>query len=91
MRMVVYGRITPYMLKRRFQSVVIAANLPTSGEKTVTAHILRHTYASYLVTRGVPLYTVSGFLGHSTVKTTEIYAHLAPDRMKPVVQEIDYQ
>jgi integrase len=88
--LVVYGHNTPYMLKRRFQAVVIAANLPTSGEKAVTAHVLRHTYASYLVMRGVPLYTVSGLLGHSTVKTTEIYAHLAPDHLKAAVQEIDY-
>ncbi len=88
--LVVHGHTTPYMVKRRFQAIVIAANLPTTGEKAVTAHVLRHTYASYLVMRGVPLYTVSAFLGHTTVKTTEIYAHLAPDHMKAAVQEIDY-
>lgn len=89
--LIVHGQTTPYMLKRRFQRVVIAANLPTSGEVAVTAHTLRHTYASYLVMRGVPLYTVSGLLGHSTVKTTEIYSHLAPDHLKMAVQGIDYQ
>lgn len=89
--LVVHGHTTPYMLKRRFQRVVIAANLPTTGETAVTAHVLRHTYASYLVMRGVPLYTVSGLLGHSTVKTTEIYSHLAPDHLKMAVQGIDYQ
>lgn len=41
-------------------------------------HKLRHTYASHLVQNGVDLYTVSKLMGHSSIKTTEIYAHLSP-------------
>jgi integrase len=81
---------TPYMVKRRLKSVVIDAGLPTEGEAAITAHVLRHTYASHLVMKGVPLYTVSALLGHSTVKTTEIYAHLAPGHLQAAVQEIEY-
>ncbi len=42
----------------------------------VNVHILRHTCASRLLERGVDLYTVSKWLGHSSVKVTERYAHL---------------
>ena len=41
-------------------------------------HKLRHTFASHLVQAGVDLYHVSKLMGHSSIKVTEIYAHLAP-------------
>lgn len=41
-------------------------------------HTLRHTFASLLVQEGVSIYKVSQWLGHSEVRTTQIYAHLIP-------------
>ncbi len=42
----------------------------------VTPHVLRHTFASRLAIAGVSLYKISQWLGHSDMKTTQIYAHL---------------
>jgi len=53
-------------------------------------HMLRHTFASRLAMRGVDLYTVSKLLGHASIKTTEIYAHLAPDYLKSAVDKLDF-
>lgn len=52
-----------------------------AGIEGVTLHILRHTCASRLVQRGVPIFTVSKWLGHSSVKVTERYAKLAPNSL----------
>ncbi len=49
-----------------------------AGLRRLKFHGLRHSFASNLVSAGVPIQQVQIWLGHSTVSTTEIYAHLAP-------------
>lgn len=51
-------------------------------------HTLRHTFASHLVQAGIDLYTVSKLLGHTSIKTTEIYAHLAPQTLQNAVGKL---
>jgi integrase len=45
----------------------------------VTPHVLRHTAGTWLAQRGVPLWQIAGWLGHSQQRTTELYAHHSPD------------
>lgn len=73
-----------------FRRIVENAGLEAFGENRVTPHTMRHTYASHLVMNGVPLYTVSKLLGHSSVTVTEIYAHLAPEYMSSKVVDFNY-
>jgi len=51
-------------------------------------HCLRHTFASWLVMDGVNMRTVQVLMGHSSIKMTERYAHLAPDHMTSAVNRL---
>lgn len=53
-----------------------------AGIRQVSWHILRHTFASHLVTAGVPIRAVQVLLGHSSVAMTERYSHLAPSTFR---------
>jgi site-specific recombinase XerD len=51
-------------------------------------HDLRHTFASRLVMAGVPLRQVQRYLGHSTIVTTERYAHLSPEHERANIEKL---
>lgn len=67
---------------RNFYRRVLAPALRDAGlaDLGATIHDLRHTYASWLVQGGVALERISELLGHASLSTTQIYAHLAPAR-----------
>jgi len=52
-------------------------------------HDLRHTYASHLAMRGVPLKVIQELMGHVTIEMTERYAHLSPDTRREAVGVLD--
>jgi integrase len=60
-----------------------------AGLRRVGWHVLRHTFASHLVMRGVPLKAVQELLGHASIEMTMRYAHLAPDVSREAVKLLD--
>jgi integrase len=80
------GRIlTPDTVSHKFKRTVRAVNLPDA----LHLHSLRHSFASLLVGSGTSIFTVSQLLGHSSVKTSQIYAHLLPQHLHSEVRKID--
>lgn len=45
-------------------------------EKHITSHVARHTYATWCLTNDIPLEVIRDTLGHTSIKTTEIYAKM---------------
>lgn len=51
-------------------------------------HSLRHTFASWLVENGEDLYSVMKLMGHSDIKMTQRYAHLAKGKLQNAVNKL---
>ena len=64
-------------------------DLGYADKKFYTIHLCRHTCASRLVQRGVPILLVKDWLGHEDIKPTMIYAHLAPKALHSVVEVLN--
>jgi len=60
-----------------------------AGILDFTWHCLRHTFASWLAMDDVPLHTIQILMGHSSIKHTERYAHLAPNHLITAVNKLD--
>jgi integrase len=50
-------------------------------------HTLRHSYATYLLEKGVDLYTISDLLGHNQITTTQIYARISDKQRVHAINE----
>jgi len=67
---------------RRIQQIVKDTAQRAGITKKVHPHLLRHTVATFLLEKGMPLEQIQKFLGHSKIETTQIYAESSTEMMK---------
>lgn len=78
-------RGTPLMgesLCHRLKAIAINTNNCALITKGITPHILRHSIATHLLEKGANIETISQFLGHSSLESTQIYTHILEDKAK---------
>lgn len=57
-------------------------------ERNITPHMFRHSFATYLIEEGVDISCVQRILGHSSIKTTQIYIHVAARKQAEILRDM---
>ena len=78
------GRLSRVRLFQQLKQLAVEAGI---NPKKISAHVLRHAFATHLLANGADLRSVQKMLGHADISTTQIYTHVLDERMKALVVE----
>jgi len=73
-------RLTPRSIERIIKHYAIKSGI----SKKVTPHIIRHCFATDLLSAGADIRSVQTLLGHSNITTTQIYTHITDKQLRDV-------
>ncbi len=79
------GRGAKRLTRQRVWQMVSAAS--TAAGRHASPHMLRHSCATHMVENGADLRTVQTILGHADIATTQVYTHVALDRLRNVYKQ----
>lgn len=74
------GRLTPRSIERIVKYYAIVAGI----SKKVTPHVIRHSFATDLLSNGADIRSVQMMLGHANIATTQIYTHITDKQLRDV-------
>ncbi|MBI1984623.1 MAG: tyrosine-type recombinase/integrase [Candidatus Wildermuthbacteria bacterium] len=74
-------RISPRLIQELMKRYAIKAGL---SPDLLTPHVMRHSFATFLLSKGVDIRTLQEFLGHKNIAATQIYAHLTSKQLREI-------
>jgi integrase len=87
--LILFARDDGQAFGRSYLRQILHAQCDAAGLRRIGWHTLRHTFASHLAMRGVPLRVIQELMGHSSIEMTMRYAHLAPEVKRSAVESLE--
>jgi integrase/recombinase XerD len=84
----VFSKDSP-LTTRNIQKIIKSTKSRAGINKKVTPHTLRHSFATHLLEQGTDIRIIQQMLGHSSLSTTQVYAHVSTDMIKKVRNPFD--
>ncbi|MFP3982270.1 MAG: site-specific tyrosine recombinase XerD [Desulfurivibrionaceae bacterium] len=90
------GRVSDYMFisnrgkpltRYRFWQIIREQALGAGINKRITPHMLRHSFATHMLSHGADLRSLQLLLGHSDISTTQVYTHVDRERLRAIHQK----
>ncbi len=78
------ARFTEQSIRLMLKKYAKAAGI----ERNITPHMFRHSFATYLIEEGVDVSCVQKILGHSSIRTTQIYIHIAAKKQAEILRKM---
>jgi len=82
------GKLFPMLTNQKLNSYLKEIADICGIKKNLTFHLARHTFATMSLSKGVPIESVSKMLGHTNIKTTQIYARITNKKIEHDMDEL---